>query len=112
MTKRVTGLESFVAERVSVARELRGFNKRELAKRLGLAESSYNPYELKRIPFTLAMLERLVPILEMPLEWFLGVGELSDGESHLIAQYRKADPLRRQMLLGIIDTIIRGPDNA
>lgn len=66
MTKRVTGLESFVAERVSVARELRGFNKRELAKRLGLAESSYNPYELKRIPFTLAMLERLVP---KPKRW-------------------------------------------
>ena len=89
-TLTVVGIDRLVTERVARARQMRELNKRELADRLGLAESSYSPYENYKIPFTVAMLERLARILNMPIEWFLGVScNLETDEQQLLSMYRR-----------------------
>lgn len=110
---RVVGLERCVTERVIQAREMRGLNKVELAERLGLKGSGYSPYENFKIPFTLAMLERLVRVLDMPLEWFLGIeGRLEDDEHYLLSMYRRSKEQCRDRL--VLDTlkILTREDNA
>lgn len=87
----VVGIDRLVTERVIQARNTSRYNKRELADKLGLAESSYSPYENFKIPFTVAMLERLSRILNQPVEWFLGVsGELTEDEQQVLSMYRRA----------------------
>lgn len=87
----VVGIDRLVTERVAQARQMRDLNKRELADKLGLAESSYSPYENYKIPFTVAMLERLSRILNMPIEWFLGVScDLEADEQQMLSMYQRA----------------------
>lgn len=89
--ERITGVERLVTERVIQAREAAGLNKRELGERLGLADSSYSPYENYRIAFTVDMLDRAAHILDRPLSWFLGLpSELTDDEQRLLSIYRRA----------------------
>lgn len=92
---------------------MRGLNKVELALRLGLKGSGYSPYENFKIPFTLAMLERLVKVLDMSLEWFLGLpSELTSDEQLVLSMYRRSKEQGRDKL--VLDTlkILTREDNA
>jgi len=106
---RIVGLERLVTERVIQARQDAGLNKRELGERLGLADSSYSPYENFRISFTINMLERLARIVDMPVEWFLGVeSELTDDEQSLLSIYRRAVSAGRgDMVLSVLKTLAK-----
>jgi transcriptional regulator with XRE-family HTH domain len=86
------GLDRLVTERVIEAREAARLNKREFSERLGLADSSYSPYEAYKIPFTIDMIQRISRILGRPVEYFLGLDTgLTEDEDQLLASYRAID---------------------
>jgi transcriptional regulator with XRE-family HTH domain len=91
-SERMSPLDRVVTGRVIRAREAAGLNKRELGERLGLADSSYSPYENYRIPFTVEMIGRLAQILGRPIGYFLGLDSgLTEREDRMLAVFRLAE---------------------
>ena len=88
-------------------------NKREFSERLGLADSSYSPYEAYKIPFTVEMIQRISRILGRPIEYFLGLDTgLTDDEGQLLAIYRAAPTAEaRATALRMLRTLISPPSD-
>ena len=102
--ERLIGLDRLVTERVIQAREAEGLNKREFSERLGLADSSYSPYEAYKIPFSIDMIQRISRILGRPVEYFLRLDTgLTEDEGQLLASYRAIDSEQgRRIALGVV----------
>ena len=106
MVQKVTPEDRRVTDKVIEAREKAGLNQAELADRLGLSRSGYNPYEKYESAFSVAMLFQLAPILGKPVEYFLGLDtDLSEDEAELLACYRRLPDDRRPLARAMLNVL-------
>ncbi len=104
MVQKVTPEDRRVTNKVIEAREKAGLNQAELADKLGLSRSGYNPYEKYESAFSVAMLFQLAPILGRSVGYFLGLDTgLTDDEDALLEAYKSIEnPGNRAIALNVV----------
>lgn len=109
--KRVGRRRVFKGERLRLSREAKGLTQDDLADRANLGQSQLNRYENSKSEPTLDVVIRLAEVLDVSVEWLLGVvddplarlkiSDLSAAERRLINAYRSREV--QEMLRIIMD---------
>lgn len=99
--KKVGRKRVFRGERLRISREAKGFTQDDLADRASLGQSQLNRYENGKSEPTLDVVIRLAEVLDVSVEWLLGVvddplarlrtSDLSAAERRLINAYRSRE---------------------
>lgn len=79
-------------DRLRIAREEKGWSQQEFARRLGMSQQKYHPYEHGREMKT-GMLVKVCAVLECSPNWLLGVKESGmhlEPDSLLLHQLKEA----------------------
>lgn len=63
-------LEAYVRRRIGEGRELAGFSKREMARRMGIAVTTWVAIEDEKRALDIALMARISETLETPFSWF------------------------------------------
>jgi transcriptional regulator with XRE-family HTH domain len=107
--------ERNIGARLTALRKSRGITQIDLAERLGMSQPLLSKYERGELRMHGALVAQIARLLETSSDQILGIKPLKTGspfkDRRFIQRLQKIDRLskrERQILLGTIDTFLRG----
>lgn len=91
-----------IGARIKLAREEKGYTLRELGDLLALSETTLSRYENGVVAkIKLPVLESIANILNVNIDWLLGISETKEMDQRMLQSLSKAVPLIGQIACGL-----------